>query len=349
MPKFEGLKKAQWNALSPGGQTTCSDGSPFQFFVWPGSRSTVVLNFLDGGGCWNTQTCRDLKWYTRDTQAALEQLGPHAKVRPEGLINMTDARNPVKDATHVVITYCTADIHWGDKVSTYGDLGHSVTLRHKGAVNAKAVLDWVYANVPSPDAVLSTGCSAGSSGAIMWGAHAMEHYPQARHVVLGDSGAGIIPPGFLANTLATWNGTASFPSWIPGFDADQVKGMADVFALIGKAYPKSQLSQVDNMKDRVQSKFYGLMVGDVNIPTSTWARLMVQGKNDIAARTPNFDAYLVDIDGAADFDTHCIINKDEFFTLDEFDGARDVKIADWLRDMLAGKPVSDVRCPTCTL
>ncbi len=347
LPALNQLTPNRWNELRPGGATECANGSPFAFYVWPGTSPMLVLNFLDGGGCWNTQTCRDLKWFTPDLEAASSELGPNATVKPTGLVAMTDPRNPVRSATQVVVSYCTGDIHWGDRSSVYGEPGHSATVRHRGAVNARSVLDWVFANVPAPEVVLSTGCSAGSSGAIMWGAHLMRHYPAARHVVLGDSGAGVISDNFLASTLATWNGTAAFPDWIPNFDAVHVTRMADIYERVGTTYPRAALAQCDNMKDRVQSKFYGLMVGDVNIPTATWAGLMVAGMNDIGARVPNFHPYLVDIDGATDFDTHCIINKDALFDLETSDGTRMVKIVDWLSDMLAGKPVADVRCPTC--
>ena len=58
--KLDGLEPG-WNAIQPGGETVCSDGSPFEFYVRPGSeqaRDEKVHFYLEGGGaCWSGATC----------------------------------------------------------------------------------------------------------------------------------------------------------------------------------------------------------------------------------------------------------------------------------------------------
>ncbi len=41
-----------WNTFEPGGETTCSDGSPFRFFARPGDPEKLLVYFQGGGGCW---------------------------------------------------------------------------------------------------------------------------------------------------------------------------------------------------------------------------------------------------------------------------------------------------------
>ena len=79
------------------------------------------------------------------------------KAWPRASTITTTRENPFKDWHHVYIPYCTADIHWGDAERTYENEGQAFTIRHKGGVNTRAVLSWVYENVPSPEKVFVTG------------------------------------------------------------------------------------------------------------------------------------------------------------------------------------------------
>ena len=45
------------DTIEPGGETTCSDGTPYKFFVRPGAPEKVVFYLQGGGGCWNGGTC----------------------------------------------------------------------------------------------------------------------------------------------------------------------------------------------------------------------------------------------------------------------------------------------------
>ena len=106
-----------WKEISPGGETLCARGEKFSFFVNEGSSDKIIIDFIGGGACWNDMTCNksnptfiDSVDYLRKNEAGLE-----------GLYDHSDSRNPLKDYTHVVIPYCTGDIHWGQKDTVYVD------------------------------------------------------------------------------------------------------------------------------------------------------------------------------------------------------------------------------------
>ena len=40
-----------WNEFSASGKTTCSDGSPYKFFVRPGASEKLMVYMQGGGGC----------------------------------------------------------------------------------------------------------------------------------------------------------------------------------------------------------------------------------------------------------------------------------------------------------
>src|SRR5262245_32087167 len=159
---------AGWNTIKPGGATICARDTEFQYFVRPGTVNRVLVEFRGGGACWNELTCSvagSLFQETADVPTFVQN-----EAQAVGIADHTNASNPFKDWHHVYIPYCTGDVHWGDATRTYGASTMPFTIQHKGGVNTRAVLDWLYANVPAPEKIFVTGCSAGAYGAILWSA-----------------------------------------------------------------------------------------------------------------------------------------------------------------------------------
>ena len=52
----------------------------------------------------------------------------------DGLLDVADARNPLRDYSIVYVPYCTGDVHLGDSTTDYGN---GVVIQHKGAVNSR--------------------------------------------------------------------------------------------------------------------------------------------------------------------------------------------------------------------
>src|SRR5262245_58626937 len=178
-----------WNEIDPGGATTCALGGPYAFWVRPGTVNRLVVDFSGGGACWDALTCglaagnEAICTQTVDTMRMRVQSG-----MANGIYDHTRADNPIKDWYHVIVPYCTCDIHWGDNAATYTSGSDTITIQHRGAVNSRAVLDWVYANFGAPEEILVTGCSAGSYGSIGWSAYVADHYRSSKMVQFGDSG-----------------------------------------------------------------------------------------------------------------------------------------------------------------
>ena len=91
---------------------------------------------------------------------------------PFGILQGRDT-NPFKDWTSVTVGYCTGDAGIGDTVTDDG------LVHFNGRLNVKAVLRWVYADIPIPDRLLLTGASAGSFSVQFWATPFIQHYKQA--------------------------------------------------------------------------------------------------------------------------------------------------------------------------
>lgn len=319
----------KWNEMAPGGATTCARGGPFKFWVRPGKVNRVVVEFRGGGACWNAITCfPDAALFEEDANPE-PWMSDDAKA--VGIYNHARADNPFKDWHHLYIAYCTGDVHWGNAKQTYG-AGSPLasTVEHKGAVNVKAALDWLYTNVPSPDKALVTGCSAGGYGAAFWAGAVLEHYKDAKVYQFADSAAGIITDSFFQESFPAWNAKESFPK-LTGVDPATFQALPELYIGLGKTYPASFFSQFNTAFDATQTKYFVAMGGkDAN----EWSSKMQANIAQITADAPGFRSFM-----GAGYD-HCVIDKDTFYTA-EVGGT---KVVDWLKDAVSDKSPASVSC-----
>ena len=323
-----------WNEMKPGGDTICSRGSEFAYWVRPGTVNKVVIDYIGGGACWNEVTCGYAgALFEEDVESVRQAV---AENQPKGIYDHTKAENPFKDWYHVIVPYCTGDIHWGDSVTTYGKgTDKEVTINHKGAVNSRAVLSWVYDNFSAPEQVLVTGCSAGAYGSALWSADVMNHYPDASVMQFADSGAGIITKTFFEESFPSWNAKDAFPKGIPELDPANVDiqtlALPDLYAGIANHYPKQWMSEYNTVRDENQTFFFTAMGGS---GVDEWSQLMQDSVSKIESTTKNFAAF------TAPGEQHCILLYDNFYTVN----VGGVKLVDWLRDEASGKAVTSHKC-----
>ena len=321
-----------WNTIQPGGDTICARGTPFQFFVRPGTVNRVVIDFRGGGACWNELTCSisgSLFQETADPDVFIT--GNSAGF---GIYDHANPANPLADWHHVYIPYCTGDVHWGDAERTYGTGDTAFTIHHKGAVNVRAVLDWLYENVPAPEKAFVTGCSAGAYGSIMWSSHIRNHYPNTSVYQFADSGAGVITDTFFQESFPQWNATASYPTdFIPNVDPADFTRLPQLYALIGNRFPDMFLSQYNTNFDENQHFYYQAMGGG---DAYEWSMLMRQHIDETIMTTPNFRSYI-----APDFQ-HCIVPYGNFYDVE----SGGVRLVDWLADVVADEPIENIDCGT---
>jgi hypothetical protein len=322
-----------WEEHRPGGRTLCARGEEFAFFVNPGRTDRLIIDFIGGGACWNAETCAEESATFTDSVDALRDTADQGL---EGVYDRTNPDNPYRDWTHVVVPYCTGDVHWGDADVTYRRAnGSEFMIHHRGAVNATAVLDWVAANLPAPERTLVTGCSAGSYGSIYWTPAVRALFPNTSLVQFGDAGVGVLTPDFQRNSFPLWNVTAHAPRGIPGLDPDDTDWgtlqLSDVYKLMAAHDPATRYSQFTTAEDLIQTIFYIRMGGRAR----DWTPRMYGLIDDIHATTSGFSSFV----GAGDM--HCGTVTNDFFSYE----TNGTYLKDWLGALMAGEAVPDVRTP----
>jgi hypothetical protein len=331
-----GVYAQEWETVVPGGDTVCSDGSPYRFFVHRGDPNKLLVEFEGGGACWSGATC-EADVYNKSVTTDPETARKNGDL--QGIYDRSNPANPFKDFTHVYIPYCTGDLHWGNAATTYTSFdGKPFTIQHKGAANATSALNWAGANVPAPAQVVVAGCSAGGYGAAMWSAKIGQAYPGARMLELADSAAGVVPEGFFGTALAGWNVKDAWPNFIPGLDLDSADprtlSLPRLYTAVAGFYPTSTFSQFNRRTDSVQIFFYALTKGSISITDSLeWSAKMVSNVEQISSANPNFRAYL------SPGTEHCIINRPSFYT----ETVSGKKFSDWVTTLVSGADPGQVR------
>jgi len=318
---------ASWTKVEPAGDTICARGDDFHFFVRGGSVNKLAIVFDGGGACWDAVTCGLAdQIFSPLADATLPEPG-------EGIGNNEDEENPFRDWYQVFIPYCTGDIHWGDSVTTYDPEGDApeITIHHKGQVNTRAVLDWVYERFESPETIFVTGVSAGAYGSIGWAPHIIDHYPDSKVMQLGDCGAGVITDTFFMDSFPSWKAESLIPDWID-VPLDELV-LEDLYIGIAKHYPEQFFGQLNTHNDENQ-RFYYVAMGGAD---EDWSPKMYEKIETIIDGAPNFRSYI------AGGDKHVVLPYPEFYTY-EVDG---VRLRDWVADIANGEPVETVHCTAC--
>jgi Pectinacetylesterase len=154
---------------------SCGNGTPYRFFVnrTPLTSKTVVM-FEGGGACWDQTACKGgtLLDAVNPDGIPTNYMTDFNRQAHWGLVTpFTMRTHPLQSVQTqswniVYLTYCTGDVHTGNKTAVYDnvDAANPMAYNHRGAVNAKAVAQWLAANLKQPEHLLLTGFSAGGVG-----------------------------------------------------------------------------------------------------------------------------------------------------------------------------------------
>jgi len=239
----------EWAKVEPQG-AVCSDGSPYKFFVnYTNESDSVLVMFEPGGACWDYESCKGRvrsaanRSGIRDDHMSTYQYLNLLRRTPD---------NPARSFNFVFVSYCTGDVHTGDRVATYDDPagGPPLTYRHVGLANTRAVLAHLRERFTRVPQLLMTGCSAGGVGAL-------QHYALFRNglrdvscgYLLNDSG----PPFHTSETTrqsqetvdAAWNLDAFYAQLAPELGVSVADLRADagrISTALADRYPRDRLA-----------------------------------------------------------------------------------------------------------
>ncbi len=170
-----------WVKFEPEG-ATCSDGSPYKFWVEFSETSDNVIVFFEGGGaCWDYESCsgkggirgaanpNGLSDNHADAQREVAGIPVGASVIYP-LLNQDPNVSPMADWNKVFVAYCTGDVYSGDRTVTYEDpdgIEDDLEFHHVGHRNVLAMIEMLNDMFTTVPKLFVSGCSAGGAGAIV--------------------------------------------------------------------------------------------------------------------------------------------------------------------------------------
>ncbi len=327
-----------WNERAGGEETMCSDGSPYRFFVHPGDPSRLLIHFQGGGACWEGENC-DLKARPTYDPVVDERDAPAKK---DGIFNLSQPENPFAGYSMVFVPYCTGDVHLGNRTTTYDVAAtdtteaHTVTIRHKGFVNATAVLAWTFANFLRPARIVVTGSSAGAIPSPLYASIIADHYAHAAVVQVGDGAGGYRSDTTSTAVIGAW-GVADVLQGVPGFEdlGPENFSYTALYIHAARRHPDQVFARYDTAEDEVQRRFLALAGSRATALKS----LLDANRSDIEAAVHNVKSYV------AGGTLHTILSRPEFYTY----RVGGVRFRDWVEALIQGDPVYSVSCDACDL
>ncbi len=273
----------QWETveLPASSGATCGNGTPYRFFVnrTPFTSKTVVM-FEGGGACWDQGACKG--------GTLLDAVNPDGiptnymtywnRQAHLGLVTPFTMRlHPLQSVQTqswniVYLTYCTGDVHTGNKVALYDNVDptNAMAYHHRGMVNAKAVAAWMAKNLKQPEKLFLTGFSAGGVGSAALYPAFREALKPKQMSLLADSGPLFnvprnatpeqAPSVLLHNKIRTvWgldgpNGLVTeLITKYPG--AGSADNLGSITAGLGKIFPNDRIGYANFQEDTNFSAF----------------------------------------------------------------------------------------------
>lgn len=354
-----------------GGPVPSQDGpvpapTDYSFFIQKGNPNRILISFDGGGACWDDATCLLSPLYPdsfggRSTYVPVVDETTDSLAQYGGILDSENSSNPYHNYTKIFVPYCTGDIHWGSRDTTYSlhtpNGPVDWTIHHRGTDNFLAVLDWLQKNdIDFEEArdVSVAGASAGGYGADLAFAYvAALTNSKARLNLISDSAIGVIdspdpdysPLSFYTTAIynpeapgtESWGVAQNLPPWVFGEypeaflaqGAENLLGFVpSVFAALDHYKPDAKLASLTPNLDQTQIGFYILMKRPPNPGTTEffeWYGAMIEMTAATTGLSPNY-RFFIENSNCHTF----IFTDEEFYRV----GANGITVADWISAMI---------------
>lgn len=328
-------KQWQWIEFA---DSKCRDGSPAGIGVNLSAGSQKLMIYLEGGGaCFDAQTCSQ-------NPAKVGSKMPGGA----GVFDRTKLENPVRDWNFVYVPYCSGDVHMGEAedVTIPGVTGPQQFL---GRRNLQAFLNRLVPTLPKAEQVLLTGVSAGGFGAAANNEFVQWAFGSVPVTMIDDSGPAFsnkFLPTCLTDKYRMYWGLEKTILKLCGSDcASDGDYTFDYMKHLAKIAPKSHAGLIESNQDQVIRWFYG--IGTNNGANDCKGTLAITPMDGAQFEQGLLEYRALIKDKFANFGTflpkstqHTWIGGASFYTASV--GEPPVKMVDWFKDVLDGKPAVHV-------
>jgi len=219
----------------------------------------------------------------------------------------------------MAVPYCTGDVHAGEDHKSFAGKDRYFN----GAPNLKLMMSWAVQNFKQVETLFITGESAGGFGAASSYATIRDFYPDARGVLMDDSGPILddeaLPACLQEKWRSAWNLNKNLPSDCP-CNNDQ-GNLVTAWSYIKQKYPKDSVSLISSQSDSTISAFFAYSRNNCHALVPVGYDKLLGGLQRLAKTSP---VYL--IPGSV----HTHTSKPEFYSR----VVNGVALYQWIRQLL---------------
>jgi hypothetical protein len=310
-------------------ESRCRDGSTTGIAVSLEPSSDKVMIYLEGGGaCFNEVTCG------LNPANSADQRGE----KTAGLFSRANARNPVRDWSHVYVPYCTGDVHAGTNADGAVE-GVPGTQQFVGRKNMEAFLERIVPTFPDVSQVLLTGISAGGFGAAANAALVQRAFGQVPVRLIDDSGPPMsgqyLPPCFLGALRSAWGLDGSVLADCGAACPDADDYLVDFSRYLAGRLVDAKAGVIETTNDEITTLFFGFAENDCAglgvMPEETFRAGLLDFRTRMGG-SPGFGTYF--ITGTQ----HTWLGGDSLYT----QSTGGVPLIDWVRDIAEGTAATHI-------
>jgi hypothetical protein len=341
-----GLTAGVWTWV-PFTQALCRDGSSTGIGVNPGTSDHLMIFVEGGGACFNSATCGENPSSFGEAAFDSRVASTFDEVSVNtGILDRTNAANPVKDWSFVYVPYCTGDFHAGNTVTTVPGVG-GPPQHFVGYVNVGLYLDRLVPTFHSATQVLLAGLSAGGFGAALNYGRVAAAFGATPVTLLDDSGPFMQDPYFatcLQDDIRTlWDLDRTVLRDCEGDCATPGSFYFDAVKHAAKAYPNAGIGLADSTDDSliIDGWATNACTGTAALTGATFTAGLLDIRAQLASQS-NFGAFI--FPGTQ----HTTIQSAAFYTRVSgsqaggtdggrlLDGSEGTLMTDWVAGLLRG-------------
>ncbi len=321
----------------------CRDGSATGIGVNLNPASSNVVIYLEGGGaCFNILSCAEnaSSFAATDFAGRFPATDAGVPLPGNGILDRTNAANPVADWNFVYVPYCTGDIHGGNlPAGSVEDVAG--TQAFVGYRNIDFDLQRIVPTFPNAPEVLLTGVSAGGFGAAANYVHVQRAFGSSVPVELIDDSGPFMESPYLAACLEdefreVWDLDSTVGADCDGHCNNPGSFFLDFGKYVATKYPTRQLGLLDSVDDGTISIYFGFGADDCmearQLSATTYGAGMQEIRTQFGSQ-PNLGTfYFAGTD-------HTSFADDSFYerATPTADGGS-VELTYWVAQFLAGHP-----------
>jgi len=312
---------------------TCRDGSPTGIGYRVGSPKKVAIYINGGGACFNAETCSSnpKSFNQNDWTSLVMDRGNN------GIFDVNNPLNPLKDFSFVFVPYCTGDVHSGTRTTGFA-LNDPDTQRYVGFYNFQKALNFIqpYFDRNKVEEVVLFGLSAGGYGVYVNCLEVAKRFPNAKITVINDSGPVFSDDLFPICLQLGFTGVFGLPAppdILTCCGSPQI-GISNIYPYTSKKYPDINYGFTSSYADNTTRFFLSFGqnfctgIPGNQLPADLFRNSLIDLRENVLKPRSIWSTYYIN------GDTHTMLADNELFYNRNFSG---MYLYEWVDKLMKGE------------